>query len=252
MRNILISNDDGIDSLGIWVLKEVLEEEFNVFVVAPDRERSATGHSITLHDPIRMKIVEEGRVYAITGTPVDAVHVALLGVIDEPIDVVVSGINRGLNLGTDVFYSGTVSAAFQATTFGLPGVAVSIDIEGSPIHYRTAALFVKKTLNRIEKSKLGSTIILNINVPNRPFDQIEGVEITRLGQRAYDDRLIEREDPKKNRYFWIDGDLIQEEPLAGTDVHAIRHGRVSITPLQKDITALKYIRRLGAWHFDEL
>jgi 5'-nucleotidase len=252
MKNVLVTNDDGIDSSGIRVLRETLETDFNVFVVAPDRERSAAGHSISLNDPIRLKVIEKGKVFAITGTPVDAVHLALLGVVDEPVDAVVSGINHGLNLGSDVFYSGTVSAAFQATTFGVPGVAISVDIEGDTVHFETAAEFAKKTLIKIEKSKMESTIILNINVPNRPLDRVEGVEITRLGQRAYNDRLIEREDPKKNRYFWIDGDLKPEEPLSGTDVHALEHDRISITPLQKDITAVEHIARLSRWRFDEL
>jgi 5'-nucleotidase len=252
MKTILLSNDDGIQARGLWALEEQLSEGYRVYVVAPDRERSATGHSISLHDPIRVKEVEQGRVYAVSGTPVDAVHVALLGLIKEPIDLVVTGINYGLNLGSDVFYSGTVSAAFQAVSFDVPGLAVSIGIEGDEVQYRTAAAYVEKVLNKIENNRVDSKIVLNMNVPNTGLERIRGVQITRLGDRLYDDKLVEREDPRKNKYFWIDGAIVPGAPEEGTDVTAVEQGYVSLTPLQKDITARDFIGKLREWEFDRI
>lgn len=233
-------------------MKEYFTKHFKVFMVAPDRERSAAGHSISLHDPIRLKVLESDRVFAVDGTPVDSVHVALLGILKKPVDIVVTGINNGLNLGTDVFYSGTVSAAFQAATFNIPALAVSIDNTGDIIHYETAAYFVHKIIERIEKYPLGRNVILNINVPNLKAEEIRGVEITRLGKRHYEDSLIEREDPKKNKYYWIAGKLSHDSLEEGTDVKAVCEKKVSITPLRPDITAHDYIDKLKGWNFHEL
>ncbi len=252
MKNVLISNDDGINSRGIWALKEHLEPDYRVFVVAPDRERSAAGHSMSLHDPLRVKVIEEGRVYAIDGTPVDAVHLALLGIIKQRIDMVVTGINNGLNLGTDVFYSGTVSAAFQATTHNIPGIAVSIDNSGRMVHYKTAAHFAKKLLGRIVERNLDRNIILNLNVPNIKIEDVKGIEITRMGRRDYDDALVEREDPKKNKYYWIEGSLVHEIDELGTDVRAVHDNSVSITPLRMDITAVDVVEKLKRWNITTL
>ena len=252
MKNVLLSNDDGIESRGIWALKEHFEEHFNVFVVAPDRERSATGHSISLHDPIRLKVVEEDRVFAVNGTPVDAVHLALHGVVKEKIDVVVTGINMGLNLGTDVFYSGTISAASQAKVLSIPAVAVSIDVTSRPVHYETAAYVARRVVEKIDEKKVESGIILSVNVPNLEIHEIEGIEITRLGKRFYNDRLIEREDPKRNKYYWIEGAHAHDILDEGTDVKAVHERRVSITPLRFDITAGDYIDTLKQWNFNDL
>ena len=252
MKIVLLSNDVGIESRGIWALKEHFEEHFNVFVVAPDRERSATGHSISLHDPIRLKVVEEDRVFAVNGTPVDAVHLALHGVVKEKIDVVVTGINMGLNLGTDVFYSGTISAASQAKVLSIPAVAVSIDVSSRPVHYETAAYVARRVVEKIDEKKVESGIILSVNVPNLEIHEIEGIEITRLGKRFYNDRLIEREDPKRNKYYWIEGAHAHDILDEGTDVKAVHERRVSITPLRFDITAGDYIDTLKQWNFDDL
>jgi 5'-nucleotidase len=251
MKTILLSNDDGIQSRGIWALYDFFSKHFQVFVVAPDRERSAAGHSISLRDPIRLKTDENDRVFSVDGTPVDAVHVALLGILKTPVDFVITGINNGLNLGSDVFYSGTVSAAFQATTFNIPGIAVSIDNNGEKIHYETAAFFLNRIIKKIKKFPLGKGIILNVNVPNLELGDIAGMEITKLGKRCYNDSLIEREDPKKNKYYWIAGKLQNTEGEAGTDVKAIDEKKVSITPLRLDITAFDFIERLKEQNFHE-
>ncbi len=252
MKNILLSNDDGIENRGIRILREHFGRHYNVFIVAPDRERSATGHSISLHDPIRLRVIENDRVFAVNGTPVDAVHIALLGIIREKIDAVITGINNGLNLGTDVFYSGTVSAAFQASAFNIPGIAVSIDNRGITVHYETAAYFTERVVEKIDKNSFDTGVVLNLNVPNIKIEEVEGVEITRLGKRIYDDRLIEREDPKKNKYYWIEGALTRDILEHGTDVKAIHDRKVSITPLRLDITAVDYIDTLKRWHFNDL
>jgi len=253
MKNILLSNDDGIHSKGIWALRDELQDHFQVFIVAPDRERSAAGHSISLRDPIRLKVIEPGLVFSVDGTPVDAVHVALLGVVKAPIDFIVTGINYGLNLGTDVFYSGTVSAAFQAASFDIPAMAVSIDLQGEELHYKTAARFARLIIDRIERGGgLERNVILNVNVPNLPAEEIKGVEVTRLGQRHYKDRLIEREDPKKNKYFWIEGEHTHDVLEEGTDVKAIHDRKISVTPLRLDITAADYIGKLRQWEFHKI
>lgn len=251
MKNILLSNDDGIHSKGIWALKKHFEDYYRVFMVAPDRERSATSHSISLHDPIRLKVIEENEVFSVDGTPVDAVHIALLGLLKAKIDIVITGINNGLNLGTDVFYSGTVSSAFQAATFKIPGIAVSIDNKNPIIHYETATYFVQRIIEKIDKNPIDRNIILNVNVPNVRVENVRGVEITRLGRRNYSDNLIEREDPKKNKYYWIDGILTHDKIEEGTDVKALYDQKVSITPLHLDITALDYIDKLKSWNFHE-
>jgi 5'-nucleotidase len=252
MKNVLLSNDDGVHSRGLWALKEHFSGRYQVYVVAPDRERSASGHSISLHDPIRLKVIEKERVFSVDGTPVDAVHVALLGILKSPIDFVVTGINYGLNLGSDVFYSGTVSAAFQAATHGIPGMAVSIEIGGDRVHFETAAYFAEKILRMIDEHPLDSSIVLNVNVPNLPAGEIEGVRVTKLGKRNYRDNLIEREDPKKNKYFWIEGVVTHDVLEEGTDVQAIYERMISITPLRLDITALDYVEKLQRWNFQDL
>jgi len=252
MKNILLSNDDGIHSKGIWFLKEYFEKYFNVYIVSPDRERSATSHSISLYDPIRLKVIEKDKVYSIDGTPVDSVHVALLGVIKDSIDVVVTGINSGPNLGSDVFYSGTVAAAFQATTFNLPAVAVSIDGSGEGLHLESAAYYAYKVVEKIDTFHIDNRVILNVNVPNLELDAIRGVEITRLGKIRYKDNLIGREDPKGNKYFWIEGGNRGDTLEDGTDVKALHDNKVSITPLRLDITAYDFIERLKNFGFDKL
>jgi 5'-nucleotidase len=252
MKSILLSNDDGIKSSGLWVLNDYFSKHFNVFVVAPDRERSASGHSISLRDPIRLTTLEKDRIFAVDGTPVDAVHVALLGVLNKPVDMVITGINNGLNLGSDVFYSGTVAAAFQATTFNIPGVAVSIDNNGEEVHYETAAVFLHQIIKKIIEFPLEKGIVLNVNIPNLKAEEIRGMEITRLGRRIYNDSLIEREDPKRNKYYWIAGKLLDTEVEEGTDVKAVGDKKVSITPLRLDITAFNFIEKLKRQNFNKI
>jgi 5'-nucleotidase len=255
MSNILLSNDDGIESKGLWALKKCFESDStvrSVFIVAPDRERSATGHAISLHEPIRTKELKKGRVYTVDGTPVDAVHIAILGLIPEKIDLVVTGINNGLNLGTDVFYSGTVAAALHAVSHGVPAIAVSIDNCGDIVHFETAAFFAQKIAERIRDNEPPGRPILNINVPNLSVEDVAGVEITRLGKRHYDDSIVEKKDRENNRYYLIQGVLSPDIGEDETDVRAIAEHRVSITPLGWDITAHHAIEELRNRGFHKL
>ncbi|UCB44764.1 MAG: 5'/3'-nucleotidase SurE [Spirochaetota bacterium] len=244
MRTILISNDDGIKSKGIWELKRFFEKDYKVFIVAPDRERSAAGHSISLHNPIQLQEIEIESVYAIDGTPVDAIHMAFLGLIPKPVDLVITGINNGLNLGSDVFYSGTVSAAFQAVAHGIPAVAVSIDNSDGDIHYETAVYYTGKIVKKLIDGGIANKVILNINVPNIPVDDVKGIEITKLGSRDYNDVLVEREGPDEKKYYSIEGELSGDILEKDTDVKAVHEQKVSITPLHWDVTAHHYITEL--------
>jgi 5'-nucleotidase len=244
MKTILISNDDGIMSKGIWELKSFFERNYKVFIVAPDRERSAAGHSISLRNPIRLQEIETESVYAVDGTPVDAVHIAILGLIPKPVHLVITGINNGLNLGSDVFYSGTVSAAFQAVSHGIPAIAVSIDNTDSDIHYETAVHYTGKVVHKLIERGIASNVVLNINIPNIPIDDIKGIEITKLGRRNYNDSLVEREGPGKHKYYSIEGELSGDVLENDTDVKAIHESKISITPLHWDVTAHHYIAEL--------
>ena len=253
MKKILVANDDGIFAPGIKALRKELEKIFDVYVIAPDRERSASGYSISLDNPIRVNEIEDGRVFAIDGTPVDAVYIALHGALKTDIDIVVSGINKGLNVGTDVFYSGTVSSAFQAVLFNKPGVAVSIDIsDGKKIYYETAAVIASRLVENIEEVISEPGIIININVPNVPINEIKGVEVTTLGRRIYKDRIIERVDPKNNKYYWINGIHMKDVYREGTDVTSVLNKKVSITPLRLDITDYNYVDKLKQKNYDRI
>ncbi|MBN2323842.1 MAG: 5'/3'-nucleotidase SurE [Spirochaetes bacterium] len=255
MSNILLSNDDGIESRGLWALKSCFESDDtvrSVFIVAPDRERSATGHAISLHEPIRTKEIQKGRVFSVDGTPVDAVHMAILGLIPQKIDLVVTGINNGLNLGTDVFYSGTVSAAMHAVSHGVPAIAVSIDNHGDIVYFETAAFFARKVADIIRDKGTFERAILNINVPNLPLGDVAGVEITRLGKRRYNDSIVEKKDDRNNRYYLIQGVLSHDIGEDETDVRAIAEHRVSITPLGWDITAHHAVAELRNRGFHKL
>lgn len=228
---ILVTNDDGIYSEGIRLLVESLSRVAEVVVVAPDREQSASGHSLTLHRPLRLRPVKDGW-YAVDGTPTDCVNLGIQWLMrDEPPALVVSGINFGLNLGDDVTYSGTVSATFEGTLLGVPSVAFSQQV-GENFSFRPAAELAGRLVARILASDLPKDLLLNVNVPEgRPT----GVRLTRLGKRTYAQTVIQKEDPRGRNYFWIAGTPEWQEE-EGTDFAAIVEGCVSITPLHLDLT----------------
>jgi 5'-nucleotidase len=231
MTRILVTNDDGIFSQGIRLLAASLSEIAEVFVVAPDREQSATGHSLTLSRPLRMQKVEE-RWYAVDGTPTDCVNLGVLSLLkDHPPDLICSGINFGLNLGDDVTYSGTVSATFEGTLLGIPSVAFSQEV-GEGFSFDAAAAFARQLVEILLGEELPRDLLLNVNVP---AGAIQGLSYTRLGRRVYKQSVIEKLDPRGRKYYWIAG-TPQWQNASGTDYEAISTGRISVTPLHLDLT----------------
>lgn len=241
---ILITNDDGIRGKGLNpLIKEInsLTEQWNVIV--PDRERSAVSQAITLRAPIRMKKVKKN-IYKIDGTPTDCVYLTILGAIDFKPDIVVSGINKGLNLSEDIVYSGTVAAAIEACLADIKSFAISIDALKGKIYYDTAASVAANFIKTLNDNDIPKGIFFNINVPNLPYEKIKGIKITKLGSRKYLDKLIKRKDPAGNPYFWLSGDDVLWRDEKGTDCHEVKNGYVSITPLHLDLTAYEYMPKL--------
>lgn len=241
MPRILVTNDDGAYSEGIKLLAAALRELGEVVVVAPDREQSATGHSLTLHRPLRMQKLAEGS-YAVDGTPTDCVNLAVLWLMkDSPPDVVVSGINFGLNLGDDVTYSGTVSATFEGSLLGIPSLAFSQEVaEG--FSFEPAARFARDVVRAVLEGPPGPRdLLLNVNVP---AGAIKGATFTRLGRRIYKQSIVEKVDPRGRPYFWIAG-TPEWQRDRGTDHEAVASGLVSITPLHLDLTDARGLERYG-------
>jgi 5'-nucleotidase len=231
MKRILVTNDDGIFSEGIKLLAAELSALAEVWVVAPDREQSATGHALTLSRPLRMQKVEE-RWYAVDGTPTDCVNLGILSLLkDRPPDLVASGINFGLNLGDDVTYSGTVSATFEGTLLGIPSVAFSQEVaEG--FSFAQSARFAGRFVEQLLAEELPAELLLNVNIPS---GTPRGLRFTRLGRRIYKQSVIEKIDPRGRKYYWIAG-TPQWEEAAGTDFEAVSQGAISVTPLHLDLT----------------
>jgi 5'-nucleotidase len=231
VKRILVTNDDGVFSEGVKLLREALLEVADVTVVAPDREQSASGHSLTLDRPLRMQMLEEG-IYSVDGTPTDCVNLGLQWLMkDDPPDLIVSGINFGFNLGDDLTYSGTVSATFEGTLMGIPSVAFSQEVSEN-FSFERAAEFARELLGLLVTKKLPRDLLLNVNVP---AGDIKGVRLTRLGRRVYKQSVVEKFDPRGRRYFWIAGKPVWHED-SGTDHEAILEGCISITPLHLDLT----------------
>ncbi|MFQ5352242.1 MAG: 5'/3'-nucleotidase SurE [Candidatus Binatia bacterium] len=229
---ILASNDDGIQSEGLTRLVNALESLDRVQVVAPDRERSAASHAITIDRPLRAEEVRPGWI-AVDGTPADCVNLALNGLLDERPWLVVSGINRGANLGDDVTYSGTVSAAMEAVLLGVPGIAFS-QVGKVAFDYGAAGAFAQALCLCLRKSSLPPDTLLNVNVPEEVTGR--GYLVTRQGKRRYGDAMVEKTDPRGRKYYWIGGDELDFADEAGTDFDAIQQGKISVTPLHLDLT----------------
>ncbi|MGB0133530.1 5'/3'-nucleotidase SurE [Dokdonella sp.] len=244
---VLVSNDDGVEAPGILVLARHLAAVGEVVVVAPDRDRSGASNSLTLDQPIRVKRLDDGR-YRVSGTPSDCVYLALTGLLDSVPDIVVSGINSAANLGDDVIYSGTVSAAMEGRFLGLPAIAVSLaarDHKG--VHYESAARAVMLLMRKLLVDPLPADTILNVNVPDLPWDQIKGLSVARLGRRHRAPGCIEQMDPRGRPMYWIGPPGEAEDDGPGTDFHAIRDGYVSITPIHVDLTRYQALEKVGGW-----
>ncbi len=264
---LLVSNDDGIFALGIRTLANVLAKAgHDVTVVCPDQERSATGHSLTLHHPIRAEIVDspmfhpEVQAWSCSGTPSDCVKLALSALLDSPPDLVLSGINHGSNLGTDVLYSGTVSAAMEGVMEGIPSIAFSLT-SYTAREFQVAATFATNLLLKLVQQPLPQPMLLNINIPAVESKEIAGVMITRQGIRRYFDVFEKRVDPRGKTYYWLAGEAIEEidQPNNSqlpesiiTDVQAIRQNYISVTPLQYNLTSAEGIYSLQNWGFEKL
>ncbi len=243
---ILVTNDDGIHSEGLEKLADALREVGDVTVVAPDRERSAVSHALTLHRPLRINKIRE-KVWAVEGTPTDCVYLATRSLLaaSRPV-LVASGINKGANLGDDIHYSGTVSAAFEGTVLGIPSMAISV-VGRAPFHFDTAAQFAQKLAKRMLDEKLPGDTLLNVNVPNVPADAITGVAITKMGKRHYGDAVIENVDPRGRKYYWIGGTELDAQDIPGSDCNAILQGNIAVTPLHLDLTNHGAMDRLRSW-----
>lgn len=273
--NLLISNDDGIFALGVRTLANTLAEAgHQITVVCPDRERSATGHGLTLHDPIRAQRIESTfhpsiEAWACSGTPSDCVKLALGALLEHPPDRVLSGINHGSNLGTDVLYSGTVSAAMEGVIEGIPSIAFSLSSYSSQ-SFQPAADFARSLLNQLSQHPLPHLALLNINVPAVPAAEIAGVIMTRQGVRRYFDIFEKRTDPRGKTYYWLAGEVLEEVSEAEleqagmsglkaaggdvewfkktpTDVQMIRQNYITITPLQYNLTCALGLESLQKW-----
>lgn len=245
--HILLTNDDGIHAPGLLALAQTLSEIGEVTVVAPDRNWSASGHVKTMHRPLRVTetTLQDGTPALSTdGAPSDCVALALLGLIKKEVDVVVSGINPLANVGHDVTYSGTVTAAMEATLSGLPGIAVSLDsnrTHSKPLDYEPTAVIAASIVQQIHAAGLPNGVLLNLNVPYVPLEKIRGVVITSQGQRVYRDKLVERDDPRGRKYYWIGGDSPTGVSDKGTDFWALSEKMVSVTPLMMNLTATYYL-----------
>lgn len=243
---ILVSNDDGFRSEGIVALSEALRPLGSVYVVAPDRERSAAGHSLTLSHPLRVEKVSH-RIYAVDGTPTDCVNLAANGILrNRRIDLLVSGINKGGNMGDDITYSGTVSAAMEGTLLGIPSVAVSL-VSRNHFRFRDAAEFAAKVARKVLSRRLPKDTLLNVNLPNVPKGEIRGVRITRQGKRIYGESVVEKRDPRGRKYYWIGGDTLETEDIPGSDLEAVEQHYISITPIHLDMTNYVSMRALKKW-----
>lgn len=254
--HILVTNDDGVTAPGLLALVQSMRQIAQVSILAPDRNWSGGGHVKTLDRPLRIKDVQlaDGTTgMASDGAPSDCVALALLGFIEPKIDLVVSGINPMPNLGHDVTYSGTVTAAMEAVIWGVPGIAFSLDSPENHLtmlDYDAAARVASQIVQRVMAEKLPSGILLNVNVPYLPFDQIMGIRATRQGLRVYRDRLDVRSDPRGRPYYWIGGETPTGIPEDGTDIGALQESYVSITPLQLDLTAYPALQRINQWEWE--
>jgi 5'-nucleotidase len=243
---ILISNDDGYQAPGIVMLAEAIAEiAGHIDVIAPERNRSAASSSLTVHDPLRVFKAPNGFLY-VNGTPSDCVHLAVTGLLDKLPDMVISGINAGSNLGDDVIYSGTVAAAIEGRFLGYPAIAVSM-VSYNPKHYASGARAARELVARIEQESLPRESILNVNVPDLPWEQIKGWRVTRLGNRHLAEQVIQSKDPRGNSLYWIGAAGPEQDAGPGTDFHAVSNGYISVTPLKIDLTRYDHLDSLGLW-----
>jgi len=246
--NILVTNDDGIHAQGIRALTLALQSLGAVTVVAPDRERSAVGHALTLHHPLRVQTLSKGH-YAVDGTPTDCVNLGIHHLLETKPDIVISGINRGANIADDITYSGTVSAALEATLMGIPAIAISLVTADAGSHYDAAAAVAVRLASLVMSQGLPPDTFLNVNVPDLPESELKQPRITCQGKRNFGGSIVEKTDPRGRTYFWIGGGESEFLDLNGSDYHAVIRGHVSVTPLHFDMTNHNSLSTLERWEF---
>lgn len=240
---ILVSNDDGINSEGLHRLHEALKPLGKVYIVAPDRDQSAVSHSLSLHRPLRIEKISD-YVYTVDGTPTDCINLAVNGILkDGKPDLVVSGINKGENLGDDITYSGTVSAAMEGALLGINSIAISL---ATKVNFNfDAAFYYSQIIARyVLESKLPEDTVLNVNIPNLPVEDIKGIMVTRQGKRIYGEPVVEKVDPRGKKYYWIGGYELGSVEIENSDIAAVRDGFVSVTPVSLDLTNYGYLEKL--------
>ena len=245
---ILLTNDDGIHAPGLYALYKALCSDHDLTIVAPEAEMSAVGHAITLSSPLRVQIVQKnGSLYghAVKGTPADCVKIGVKELLEEPPDMILSGINLGANVGIDILYSGTVSAATEGAFLGIPSAAISLATHKDP-DFRFAARFSKTVIEIIVKQGLSRGTVLNVNVPAVPEEMIKGIHFTRQGTAHYDERYECRSDPRGNIYYWLTGEIPIENGHVATDSFALNENKITITPIQYDLTCESELERLKA------
>ena len=253
--HILITNDDGVSAPGLLALVRALSVLGQVSVLAPHRNWSASGHVKTLHRPLRVyeaTLADGSPALACDSAPSDCVALALLGMIKPAIDLVVSGINPNANVGHDITYSGTVTAAMEAVIFGVPGIAVSLDAperQRENLDFSTAAVLSRQIIQQVIDFGLPAGILLNINIPYVPLEEINGISFTRQGQRIYRDAIVARQDPQGKPYYWIGGEAPTGIVEEGTDIGALAAKQVSVTPLQLDLTAYSFLDKMHQLHW---
>jgi 5'-nucleotidase len=245
---VLVSNDDGVDAPGIRHLAQALREAgHQVTVVAPDRDRSGASNSLTLDQPIRAQRRSD-EVWSVAGTPTDCVHLALSGLLESDPDIVLSGINNTSNLGDDVIYSGTVAAAMEGRCLGLPAIALSLATrDHKPLHWESAARAAVEITARLVADPLPADTILNVNIPDLPWEEIRGYEVSRLGNRHRAEPCIRQEDPRGRTLWWIGPPGSAQDAGEGTDFHAVQAGYISITPIHVDLTRYQALENVAQW-----
>jgi 5'-nucleotidase len=247
--NILLTNDDGVYYEGLWALYKKLNKKNNVYVVAPDRERSAIGHAITLHEPLRVLKVSvngSGPCWAVSGTPADCIKLAMLEILENKPDMVVSGINPGANVGVNVNYSGTVSAAREAALYGVSAIAASMEGSGRN-HYEDAAGFISELVEKVAEAGIAPGTFLNVNFPDLPLEKIEGVRVCRQSIALYSEYIDKRVDPRRKTYYWQGFDAIPSVGGDDLDSSALSERYIAITPIKCDMTDYDSLKKLKSW-----
>ena len=242
---ILLSNDDGYFSPGITLLAEVLAPLAEVTIVAPERDRSGSSNSLTLDRPLTVRQARD-RVFFVNGTPTDCVHLAVTGLLAELPDLVISGINHGANMGDDTIYSGTVAAATEGFLLGIPSVAISLAAERGE-HFRTAGQVALDLVKRFQRGAPGEPVLLNVNVPNIEHSALQGIEVTRLGKRHKAEPVVKSSTPRGDTVYWVGAAGAAQDSGEGTDFHAVASRRVSVTPLQMDLTRFSQLETVKKW-----